>query len=420
MKVLVIGGGVIGMTTAYYLLQAGMAVTVLERRENAGLEASAGNAGLYSPSDAFAWASTSALRLAVKSLLNPDLGVQYKLRFDPLLWRWSISFLAQCHRSAWRRNSEAKYRLAEYSLYMLNKLRDDTKLDFDVSDQGIIYACRDSAALEDLKRHFNFLQDHGLTLQHLDRDALVEKVPALGARARVYAGAVYSADCKTGDSAKFSQALARICENSGNCQLEWGVNVERIVMNRKKISAVWTSKGEFKADAYVLAAGPQSGFLSRQAGFRLPIYPIKGFSITAPIINDELAPGPGFDDTERLVAMSKFGNRLRIASSAVFDGFDKSHQPKDFHAILKLAREVFPDAADYDKAEYWAGLRPMTPSSKPILGLSPVSNLFLNVGHGHLGWTLSCGAGKVVADIVAGTSPDTETSAFQLADSWIS
>ena len=417
MKVLVIGGGVIGMTTAYYLLQAGMKVTVLDRRENAGLETSAGNAGLYSPSDAFSWASASALKLVIKSLLNSDLGVQYKLRFDPMLWRWSVSFLAQCRHSAWRRNSEAKYRLAEYSLHLLNKLRDDTKLDFDVSDQGIVYACRDSGALEDLKRHFKFLQDRGLTLQHLDRDALIEKVPALSARAGIYAGAVYSPDCKTGDSAKFSQALARVCENSGNCQLEWGVSVERIVMNRKRISAVWTSKGEFKADAYILAAGPQSGLLSRQAGFRLPIYPIKGFSITAPIINDEKAPGPGFDDTERLVAMSKLGNRLRIASSAVFDGFNKSHQPKDFHAILKLAREVFPGAADYDKAEYWAGLRPMTPGSKPILGTSPVHNLFLNVGHGHLGWTLSCGAGKVVADIVAGRYPDTETSAFELASS---
>jgi D-amino-acid dehydrogenase len=353
--------------------------------------------------------------MAIKSLLNPDLGIRYKPRFDPMLWRWSVSFVTQCRHSAWQRNSEAKYRLAEYSLYMLNKLQHDTNFDFDVSNEGIVYACRDSGALEDLKRHFNFLQDRGLTLQHLDREALIEKVPALSANAGVYAGAVYSPDCKTGDSAKFSQALARICENSGKCQLEWGVNVERIVMSRKKISSVWTSRGEFKADAYILAAGPQSSFLSRQVGFRLPIYPIKGFSITAPIINDEMAPGPGFDDTERLVAMSKFENRLRISSSAVFDGFDISHQPKDFYAILKLAREVFPDAADYDKAEYWAGLRPMTPSSKPILGLSPVSNLFLNVGHGHLGWTLSCGAGKVVADIVAGTSPDTETSAFQLA-----
>ena len=415
MKVLVIGGGIIGMTTAYYLLQAGITVTVLERRENAGLETSAGNAGLYSPSDAFAWASSSALKMAIKSLLNRDLGIRYKPRFDPMLWRWSASFVTQCRHSAWQRNSEAKYRLAEYSLYMLNKLQHDTNFDFDVSNEGIVYACRDSSALEDLKQHFNFLEDRGLKLEHLDQDALIQKIPALNANAGIYAGAVYSPDCKTGDSAKFTQALARACVNSGNCQLEYGVNVERILMDKKNISSVWTAKGEFKADSYVLAAGPYSGFLARQAGFRLPIYPIKGFSITAPIINDEMVPGPGFDDTERLVAMSKLGNRMRIASSAVFDGFDESHEPKDFHAILKLAREVFPDAADYDKAEYWAGLRPMTPSSKPILGSSPVSNLFLNVGHGHLGWTLSCGTGKVVADIVAGISPDTETSAFQLA-----
>jgi len=391
-----------------------MTVTVLERREDAGLETSVGNAGFYSPSDAFAWASPSALKLAIKSLVNPELGIQYKLRFDPMLWRWSASFLSQCRNSAWQKNSDAKYRLAAYSLNMLNKLERDTNIDFDVTDGGIFYACRDAGALEILKQHFNFLQDRGLTLEHLDRDALIEKMPALSTSAGTYAGAVYSPDCKTGDSAKFAQELAKYCVKNGNCHVECGVSVESILMDKYEISSVWTSNGEFKADAYVLAAGPQSGFFAKQAGFRLPIYPIKGFSITAPIINDEMAPTAGFDDVERLVTASKLGNRLRFSSSAVFGGFDKSHRPKDFHTILKLARQVFPDAADYDQAVYWAGLRPMTPNSKPILGKSPVRNLFLNVGHGHLGWTLSCGAGKVVADIVAGIPPDIETEAFCL------
>jgi D-amino-acid dehydrogenase len=415
MKVLVIGGGVIGVTTAYFLSQAGMAVTVLESRERGGLEASAGNAGFLSPSDAFAWASPSSLKLAIRSLLNPELGIQYKIGFDPMLWRWSLEFLGQCRRSKWERNSHIKYRLAEYSLHMLNELRRNTKIDFDASDKGIVYASRDTEALKDLKLHFSFLQDRGLKLEYLGRDALLEKLPVLKSSKESYAGAVYSPGCKTGDSAKFSQALAAWCEKNGNCQFEWGTSVERIFKKQNRIEGVWTSKGEFKADAYVLAAGAYSGLLAKQLGIRLPIYPIKGFSITAPIIDEGMAPTMGFDDTQKLVAISRLGDRIRIASSAVFDGFNKNHSPDDFRAILNLAKEVFPNVADYEKAEYWAGLRPMTPSSVPIPGPSSIENLFLNVGHGHLGWTMACGTGKVVADILAGRVPDIDVTSFRSA-----
>jgi len=414
MNVLVIGGGVVGVTTAYYLSQAGMDVTVLESREHGGLETSAGNAGLLSPSDAFAWASPSALKLAIKSLVHPDMGIRFKLRADPALLRWSAAFLLQCRHSNWARNSDIKYRLAEYSMSMLEALRNNTGIDFDAADNGIFYASRDPEAFRDLKQHFGFLEDRGLALEFLDRDALIEKLPALSASADVYSGAVYSPNCKTGDSAKFSQALAAWCTKNGDCRFKWGVSVERILKENNRVTGVWTSKGEMKADAYVLAAGAYSGLLGKQVGLNIPIYPIKGFSITAPIIDTALIPHAGFDDTQKMVALSRLGDRLRIASSAVFDGFNIRHTQADFRAILKLAREVFPGAADYDKAEYWAGLRPMTPSSVPILGASPVENLFLNVGHGHLGWTMSCATGRVVADVVAGHTPDIELAPFQL------
>ncbi len=414
MNVLVIGGGVIGVTTAYYLSKAGMNVTVIDSREAAGLETSAGNAGFFSPSDAFSWASPSVLKMAIQSLLNPDLGIKYNFRFDPMLWRWSLAFLVQCRRGNWEKNSDVKFRLARYSLEMLHELRNDTGLDFDARDRGIAYACRDASALKALQRHFNFLEDRGLELSLLDRDGLIEKIPALEANRQTYAGAIYSATCKTGDSKKFSQNLAKWCEANSNCKFEWGIRADRIVTDNNKVTGVFTSNGERIADAYVLAAGPQSGRLARHVGIRLPIYPIKGFSITAPIVNADLTPGIGFDDTERLIAMSTLGNRLRIASSAVFGGFDNSHQPKDFKSILKLARELFPDAANYENAEYWSGLRPMTTSSKPIVGASPLPNLFLNVGHGHLGWTMSCATGKIVADVIEGKSPDLETSPFDL------
>lgn len=414
MNVLVIGGGVVGVTTAYYLSKAGMSVRVVDSREAAGLETSAGNAGLFSPSDAFAWASPTALKMALQSLINPDMGIKYKLRLDPALWRWSLAFLGQCRHANWTKNSDSKYRLARYSLEMLDDLRSDTGIDFDAGDDGIAYACRDASTLAALKKYFSFLESRGLELELLDRDGLIEKVPTLKGNRQTYAGAVYSPTCKTGDSKKFSQNLAKWCQQNNNCEFLWGVRVEKILTDGNTITGVSTSKGVYKADAYVLAAGPHSGVLARQVRLKLPIYPIKGFSITAPIIDNSLVPSIGFDDTECLVAMSRFGNRLRIPSSAIFGGFDNSHQPKDFKAILKLARELFPDAIDYEKAEYWSGLRPMTPSSKPIIGATSISNLFLNTGHGHLGWTMSCATGKVVADIVAGKTPETQTAPFEL------
>ena len=410
MNVIVIGGGVVGITTAYYLSQAGMTVTVLEQREHAGREASLGNAGFLSPSDSFAWASPSALKMAIKSLIDPSLGLQYKFHLDPDFWSWSIQFLNQCRSNKWENNSDIKYQLAKYSLSLIDEVRRDTGIDFDASNDGILYACRNQQSFDELQKHYQFLQNRGLELEFLERDSLLKKLPVLNSNKDTYAGAVYSPSCKTGDSAKFSQNLASWCTKNKECQFLWGTSVEKIMLSNNKITGIWTSKGELKADAYVLAAGAHSGILAKQVGVKLPIYPIKGFSITAPIINEEIAPTTGFDDIQRLIAVSKIGNRLRMSSSAVFDGFNKSHRPQDFKSILKLAREIFPDVADYNQAEYWAGLRPMTPSSVPIVGKSSVSNLFLNVGHGHLGWTMSCGTAQIIADIVAGKKPFMHTS----------
>ena len=402
MKVLIIGGGVIGVTTAYYLMNAGVSVTLLERSSASGMEASAGNAGFVSPSDSFAWASPSALKVAIKSLIYPDMGIKFRPGFDPSILPWVLKFLGQCRPGKWRQNSDIKYRLAEYSLALMRELENETSIQFDAIDKGIVYACRDQKSLHELEHHFEFLSERGLELRTLDKDELIHSNPALKSNPDIYAGAVYSPSCKTGDSRKFSQALVRWCEAKENCQFEWNSEVQKINMNNGKISSVRTSKGEFKADIYVLCAGAYSGILSRQVGIKLPIYPIKGFSISAPIVNPDMAPATGFDDVQKMVAISSLGDRIRIASSAVFSGFDLTHKPEDFKSILNLAREVFPDAADYSQAEYWSGLRPMTPSSTPIIGASGVKNLFLNTGHGHLGWTLACASGKLTADNIVG------------------
>ncbi len=408
MKVLIIGGGVIGVTAAYYLAKSGVSVTLLERCSAAGMETSAGNAGFVSPSDSFAWASPSALTMAVKSLIFPDMGIKFRPGLDPHILHWGLKFLSQCRPSKWRQNSDIKFRLAEYSLALIRELENETNIQFDTLDKGIIYACRDQKALDDLEHHFEFLSERGLELQTLNRGELLDSNPALKSKPDIYAGAVYSPTCKTGDSREFSQALVQWCEATGNCQFEWNTEVQKINMSNGNISSVLTSKGEFKADTYVLCAGAYSGILSQQVGLKLPIYPIKGFSISAPIVNPDMAPRTGFDDVQNMVAVSTLGNRIRIASSAVFNGFNLNHTPEDFKSILNLAHEVFPDAADYSKAEYWSGLRPMTPSSTPIIGPSSIKNLFLNTGHGHLGWTLACASGKLTADNIMGNKSEFE------------
>jgi D-amino-acid dehydrogenase len=407
-KVLVIGGGVVGVTTAYYLLKAGMSVTLLERSGAAGMEASAGNAGFLSPSDSYAWASPSAFKVVMKSLIHPDLGIKFRPGFDLHIVPWALKFLGQCRPSKWRWNSDIKYRLAEYSLALIRELEKETGIQFDALNKGIVYACRDQKALRDLERHFEFLSERGLELRILDQEELIFSNPALKSRSDVYAGAVYSPSCKTGDSRKFSQALVQWCKAKKNCQFEWNTEVKKLNISNGKLSSVLTSKGEFKADTYVLCAGAYSGMLSRHVGIKLPIYPVKGFSISAPIVNPDMAPATGFDDVQKMVAVSPLGDRIRIASSAVFNGFNLNHRPEDFKSILNLARDVFPDAADYSQAQYWSGLRPMTPSSTPIIGASSVDNLFLNTGHGHLGWTLACASGKLTADNIVGSKPEFE------------
>ena len=401
MKVVVLGGGIIGITTCYFLARRGIDVTLIERHDKAAMETSYGNAGLYNPSDAFAWASPGALKLALKSLFRRDSGIQYKLRFDPQLWRWSMQFLSQCTDTAARRNTLIKLRLASYSLAQLDEVVAHTGVSFDQHKNGILYASRSPDVFANMCNSMSLLSDNGIELQILDSEAIAEKIPALGKRSTQFAGAVYSPNCQTGDSHKFANKLSKWCEENSDCEFHWNTEIEHITSDGKRVTAIKTNRGKFTGDTYILAAGTASPLLAREVGLHLPIYPIKGFSISAVIRNINAAPDMGFVDEDHYLAISRLGNSLRVASSAIFDGFDRQYKERDFNNIFNTVRSLFPDAADYLKAERWAGLRPMTPSSVPVVGRSKIDNLFLNVGHGHLGWTMSCGCGGLIADCVA-------------------
>lgn len=406
MKVVVIGGGVVGVACAYFLAGDGHEVVLLERNEEAATETSYGNAGLYTPGDSYAWASPEALVMALKSLYRRDLGIRFRLRLDPALWDWSWRFLLQCTRRRARANTGLKLRLALYSRACLQRVVDDTGIDFDGRSRGVVYAFRDERSLAQGWRHMELLRDQGLPLELVDRAGLRSLDPGLDAACEVLVGAVYSPLDQTGDSCKFARRLATWCADRYGIRLAWGTTVTGLRVDGDRVAGVDTDRGPVDADACVLAAGTESPRLAATAGLRLPIYPVKGYSVTVPVADPQVVPGVGLVDEDRLVAISRLGERLRVAAIAEFAGHDRSHRPRDFDTIFATARELFPGGGDWERAEFWAGLRPMTPSSVPILGRARYRNLFLNVGHGHVGWTMSCGSGRFVADILAGRDPE--------------
>jgi D-amino-acid dehydrogenase len=405
----VLGAGVVGVATAYYLAEDGHQVTVVDRQPDAASETSFGNAGLISAGDAHAWASPDALRMLVKSLNRRDLGISVKPSADPAFIAWMVAFLLECRPSRVTVNTLRKLRMALYSLRCINEIEAHTGIDYHARKNGILYFHRTQEALDKGAAHMRILADNGAELEVVDRDRLGEIEPALAhARDRI-AGAIYAPMDQTGDSAKFARGLAAWLAETRNVRFAWRTTVTGLEVDAGRIVRARTDREPVEADAYVLALGCESVGLARRLGVRLPITPVKGYSITVPIRDGSRAPRMGGADEEKLMGYSRLGDRLRVTSSAQFVGLDRGHRPENFRTVLALAEELFGPALDLDGAECWAGLRPMTPTSVPILGPAGPGNLFLNVGHGHLGWTMAAGSGKFVADMVSGRKPEIDT-----------
>jgi D-amino-acid dehydrogenase len=402
MRVLVMGGGVVGVTTAYQLLRDGHEVVLLERQPEVAAETSFGNAGMIAPGHSFAWASPRAPMTLLKSLVLPDQALRFRPSADPRLWSWSFQFLAQCTAARAARNTRAKHAIAAYSQSVLQETLATETIAYDRNTQGILYFYRSQESLERGIAHMRILAECGQEIRVLDRAGVVGLEPAL-ATAPI-AGGIHCSTDETGDCNLFTRALAEICRARG-AEIRTGTAIERIIAERDRVARVETTGGRVQAEAYVLALGCDSPRLARGIGLRLPIYPVKGYSLTIPIGNHRAAPGMGALDEDNLVAISRFGERVRVTATAEIAGYDTSHRPADFAHMRKVAEELYPDGADYERAEMWAGLRPMTPSNLPILGRSRYANLYLNTGHGHIGWTMSHGTARITADIIAGRQP---------------
>ena len=400
------GGGVVGVTTAYQLLKDGHQVTVLDRHPPAIGGASYGNAGLIATGHSIAWGSPKALKIWFNSLFHKDPVFRMKFQTDPQFIRWGLKFLAQCTHSRAKINSLAKHRISVYSQKILNETTEETGVQYEQNTKGLLYVYRNSEALVAGSKQIKILQEAGQELEIVGKERALEIIPELADSLDQIAGGIFSPNDESGGSKIFTEQLMEVCRSMGGT-FESEVSIELLDASRTEIKRVVTNRGVFIADRYVLCLGAWSPLLVRKSlGVRLSVYPVKGYSITIPVEKGHTPPRTGGLHEEDLLGFSPMGNHFRVSSVSEFCGYDLGHSPEDFEHILKTAKRLFPNAGNYNKVEFWSGLRPMTPEGTPILGKGVHSNLFYNTGHGHLGWTMSCGTARITADLIADKSPE--------------
>ena len=404
MKVVILGSGVIGTASAYYLAKAGHEVTVLDRQPAAGLETSFANAGEVSPGYAAPWAGPGIPMKAIKWLLMRHSPLAIRPSVDPAMWSWVLRMLRNCTSARYEINKGRMVRLAEYSRDCLIELRKDTGISYDERSQGTLQLFRTQKQLDASAADIAVLERYKVPYEVLDPAACLKVEPALVHVRQKFVGALRLPGDETGDCFKFTQRLAEMATGLG-VDFRYGVSIDRLEAAGGKINAVHTSTGVVKADAYVLALGSYSPKLLRGISLHVPIYPIKGYSITVPITDATRAPESTIMDETFKVAITRLGDRIRVGGTAEIAGFDLRLHERRRETLVHSVTDLFPNSGDLARAEFWCGLRPMTPDGTPALGKTPYGNLFLNSGHGTLGWTMACGSGQVMADIVSGKKP---------------
>ena len=417
MKVLVLGAGVIGTTTAYFLARDGHEVTLVDRRPDVAQETSFANGGIIHISLVDPWNAPGVALKLLRWLGREDSPLLLRPGALPGMLGWGLAFLRNSTAARHRRHTLVNLRLALYSAKVLRQLRAETDLAYDHAEQGLTKLFRDPQELEHAVAFSRLLEPHGVAHRVLDRAEILALEPALEAGGKGIVGAVLFPDDETGDARMFTRAVADLAEAAG-AELRLGTSVEAIEAAGDRITGVRTGAGRLSADAYVLALGSYSPLLARPLGLRLPIYPVKGYSLTAPLDGWNAAPRLPIVDEALKVGLIPLGDRLRIAGSAEFGGYDSTPQARRADYVWRNAVQVYPELARHvDRAaiQPWAGLRPMTADGPPILGATRFANLFLNTGHGHLGWTMACGSARAVADVVSGRSPEIDLDGLTAA-----
>ena len=413
MKIIVLGAGVVGTTSAWYLNAAGHDVTVVERQPGAGLETSFANGGQISASHAVPWANPGAPLKILRWLGKEDAPLLFRLRADWQQIRWGLQFLRECTPGRTRDNIRSLVKLGLYSRDRLRALRAETNIQYDHLERGILHFFTDQQEFEAGVKASQVMNQFGLKVDALSAKECIELEPALAPAGSKLAGGTYTASDESGDAKLFTERLATLAEQRG-VVFRYNTHVADLARTNDSITGVMVRAGagattELKADAYVVALGSYSPLLLKPLGVHILVYPAKGYSVTFPIRPGRLAPTISLTDEAYQMVISRLGERLRIAGTAELNGYNTELNQARCENILRRGLELFPDVGDRSEAQFWTGLRPATPNNIPYVGKTKYGNLFLNTGHGTLGWTLACGSGKLLSDIVDGRTPEINT-----------
>ena len=406
MKVVVMGAGVIGVTTAYYLAKQGAEVIVLDRQVGAGLETSYANAGELSYGMTSPWAAPGIPMKAIKWLFMKRRPLFIWPLISPTMWMWSIQMIRNCNADSYRVNKSRMVRISNYSRDVMPELIEETGIDYDGRAQGTLQLFRTEKQLKGSKADQEILAEFNSPFEELDRDGCIAAEPALAQVRDKFVGGLRLTADRTGDCRMFTIALAEKAAEMG-VQFQYGQSIRGIAVENGRVAGIDTElAGRITGDRYVCALGSYAPRMLKPIGLNLPVYPVKGYSVTLPVTDDAMAPQSTLMDETHKVAITRLGDRIRVAGTAEIAGYSNRLGPHATDTVKHVIGDLFPKGGDLTQAEGWTGLRPMTPDGTPILGATKYDNLFLNTGHGTLGWTMACGSGRAVADVVLERQPD--------------
>jgi D-amino-acid dehydrogenase len=417
MRIIILGAGVIGVTSAWYLAKAGHEVTVIDRQSGPALETSFANAGEISPGYASPWAAPGIPAKAVKWLFMKHAPLIIQPLPDPAKVEWVLRMLTNCTSAAYAVNKGRMVRLAEYSRDCLMALRDETGISYDERMQGTLQLFRTEKQVAAAEKDIKVLKADGVPFEVLNPAECVAAEPGLASSLHKIKGGLRLPGDETGDCFKFTNRLADMAQAVG-VTFRFGTGIDGLEKEGDRIVAVRTSAGRLTADAFVLALGSYSPLLAKGLGMRLPVYPVKGYSITVPIVDASKAPVSTVMDESHKIAITRLGDRIRVGGMAEIAGYSNALPERRKGTLVHSVEDLFGGAGDQGRATFWSGLRPMTPDGTPILGLSSVKNLYLNTGHGTLGWTMAAGSGRVLADMISGRAPEIETADLGMGRYW--
>lgn len=414
MKVLVLGSGVIGTSVAYYAAKAGHEVTVVDRQSGPALETSFANAGEVSPGYSSPWAGPGVPVKAVKWMMMTHSPLVIWPLLDPAMWRWGWQMLMNCNQRAYALNKSRMVPIAEYSRDCLKALRAETGIEYDDRAQGTLQLFRTQQQLDGIAGDVAVLKQYGVPFEVLDRAGFCAVEPALKLTQHKFVGALRLPNDETGDCFKFTNRLAEMAMALG-VTFRFDTRIQALQVGGGAISGVHTDGGLLKADKVVLALGSFSPSLLEPVGIRIPVYPVKGYSITVPITDSAGAPESTVMDETHKVAVTRLGDRIRVGGTAELAGYSLALREPRRATLNHVVSDLFPQGGDVSKATFWCGLRPMTPDGTPIVGATPIANLLLATGHGTLGWTMSAGTGRVIADLISGRKPDIDVEPLAMS-----